>query len=227
MHDVQKDILERLLYVPSSSFGQLKKTGMENSQFVFHVDVLIDAGLVEKKDGMYMLTQIGKLEANRRDEKSPYGLMQGKNSVVCIVTRNTGKEILLYTRGKHPFFGCQGCMTGKIRFGETAEQACEREVYEEAGITGVAEWIATRQFIVRDEHTGEILEDKWMHVCLMKDPQGEVFSSREGVCVWVSLQVVFQFAQKPLVEFQEMMEILQHKELWGSVATRSVQTLYF
>ncbi len=69
IHSAQTVILRELLFHPSVKFAGLQKmTGMESDHFAFHLQKLVDLGLVEKMSrGVYTLTQKGKEYANKLD----------------------------------------------------------------------------------------------------------------------------------------------------------------
>ena len=153
---------------------------MENSQFTFHLSVLMEKGLVEKHLKSYRLSDRGKEYANRIDTRDLFIRDQPKISVVpCAVRDGDGKcEYLIYTRTKHPFWGYQGFPSGKIKYGEFVEQAAERELKEESGLTGEAVCITVTHYLVRSKKEKKLLEDKYMYVCIIKNPTGKIRSSK-------------------------------------------------
>src|SRR3989344_1133235 len=67
LHEIQASILRELLFHNGSNFASLNKTEITNDHFTFHLKRLVGAGLVEKKDKRYFLTQAGKMYASRLD----------------------------------------------------------------------------------------------------------------------------------------------------------------
>ena len=54
----------------------------------------------------------------------------------AIVTRNSGRSILLIVRGNEPFKGKYALPGGYIDYGEDPKEACLRELMEECSIKG-------------------------------------------------------------------------------------------
>jgi hypothetical protein len=114
LHLIQIAILKKLLFVPSARYMQLKPEDVENNQFDFHLDQVVKFGYVYKlTDGSYALSADGKDFTNRMDAEEVAVPKQAKLGVVicCIRKGQAGNEFLIYTRSKHPFFGCQGFMS--------------------------------------------------------------------------------------------------------------------
>ena len=134
LHDIQIQILKNLLFSASLKYYQLKPNKeLENNKFNFHLNRLIDCGYITKRNQYYELTNTGKEYANRIGTDTHLRL-QGKISVVVIITRNKDTETLIYTRLKHPFYGCQGHLSGKVYWGETLDDAAKRELKEETNL---------------------------------------------------------------------------------------------
>lgn len=56
-----------------------------------------------------------------------------REAVICFVIAGDG--VLLINRNKSPFKGMWNAVGGKVEKGETPEDACVREVFEESGIS--------------------------------------------------------------------------------------------
>ena len=184
IHAAQTKILRELLFQPSSGYAKLQKpTGLSSDHFNFHINRLLNLGLVEKiSRGIYRLTPIGKEYANRLDTDNNTIERQPKTAVIIGVERiHNGKtEYLFQERLKNPYFGFWGLPSGKIRWGETLIEAAERECMEETGLTA-----DFRVASIYHEHavqleSGKIIEDKIFFIMHGVKPRGELFDDFEG-----------------------------------------------
>lgn len=212
LHELKIHILKTLLFADSKRYSEIKPGEIEGSQFTFHLNDLIDQGLVLKNDtGDYSLTPMGKNFANKYDYDSIVPATQAKHSVVICAFRNNKKEILLYKRLKNPFYGCQGFMTGKVQYGERVQDTAKRELLEETHLVGDPTLIAIRHYRVYDNDSKKLLEDKVMYIHIVNNPNSEVASNEEGEFKWVEVSKVKDFITKPLEEFWEIYDIATSK----------------
>ncbi len=184
IHDAQVAILRELLFHPHATFAKLQKgTGMTSDHFNFHVQKLVELGLVEKiKRGTYTLTPRGKEHANKLDTDNNTIERQPKTAVILAVERTTKgkKEYLFQERLKQPYFGFWGFATGKIRWGETIIQTAERELLEETGLTADHRIAGVYHEMVYQQETGDQLEDKIFFVIQCTNPKGKLLERFEG-----------------------------------------------
>ena len=188
LHNTQLQIMRSLVFSQGLKFSELKPDKeMDNNKFTFHLSKLIDAGYVESEDGYYKLTDSGKSYANRLDTEKVTVKPQAKLSAWLICRRQREEvEYLIYTRLKHPFYGCQGFPSGKIDHGEKVIETAKRELFEEAGLAGKPEVIHLRHYLVYDSKGIELKEDKFMFMCLFDEPEGELEPDpTEGKYEWV------------------------------------------
>ena len=183
VHKVQTGILRALLFVPNAGFAELQKTTeLTSDHFTFHVKKLIDAGLVEKNDTRYSLTSAGKEYANRMDTDENEIEKQPKVSVALIVERQNGnrREFIVQQRLKQPYYGFYGRLGGKVRWGESFEEAAARELTEETGLIG--SFTFSHIFHKRDyrKSDGKLLEDKIFVVMHCTDARGDMMEQFEG-----------------------------------------------
>lgn len=188
-HPIQIKILKKLLFNPSLKFSEAKPSGeIENNKFAFHLSALIDEGLIGKEKDNYFLTIKGKEYANRMDTEEEVIEFQAKLSVWVIPIRENLKierEYLIYTRLKHPFYGSQGFLAGKILYGEKVLDAAKREMREETDLIGVPELVSVRHYRVYDKASGRLVEDKFMFLCQVINPRGIIDGNEEGLYEWV------------------------------------------
>lgn len=136
MAEIEKEILEKLMYNSSLNYNSLwNKKKYPSSKFNYHLKKLVQDELLHKnEDGEYELTQKGnQLIAelnNKKLEKQTIPL--SCSFVLCI---NKDKEVLLQKRKKQPYLGIINIPGGKIQFGESSNDAAIRELYEESKLT--------------------------------------------------------------------------------------------
>jgi 8-oxo-dGTP diphosphatase len=184
IHEVQTSILRELLFLPSAGFAELQKsTKLTSDHFTFHIQRLVDIGLVEREShGKYRLTVKGKEYANRLDTDERAIERQGKIAVLVVPvrTRQSGEtEYMVQKRKKQPFYGYHGFMTGKLRWGETVSEGAARELEEE---TGMAAKITIKGMYHKMDYTddGQMLEDKHFYVVRADAPTGTFTEAFEG-----------------------------------------------
>jgi 8-oxo-dGTP pyrophosphatase MutT (NUDIX family) len=184
IHDAQTAILRELLFHPHVNFAKLQKlTGMSSDHFNFHINKLIELGLVEKvKRGTYTLTPKGKEHANKLDTDNNTIERQPKTAVILAIEKEvSGKKVYLFQeRLKQPYFGFWGFATGKIRWGETIAQCAERELMEETGLTADIRICGVYHELVYQKETGDQLEDKIFFVISCTNPKGKLTVDFEG-----------------------------------------------
>lgn len=183
VHAAQTSILRHLLFTPASGFAELQKTtNLTSDHFTFHVKKLIESGMVEKVEEKYRLTPRGKEYANRMDTDENEIEKQPKVSVALIVERQNGdrREFICQQRLKQPYYGFFGRLGGKVRWGESFEDAAARELLEETGLTG--QFTFSHVFHKKDyrKSDGSLLEDKVFIIMHCSSVSGEMIVNFEG-----------------------------------------------
>jgi ADP-ribose pyrophosphatase YjhB (NUDIX family)/predicted transcriptional regulator len=195
LHFIQNEILKKLLFADKLKYSELRPENLENNKLNFHLNQLQDLGLIEKSDSKYYLTLKGKEFAGRLNTDVLKIEKQAKLSVLVAPVRKAGDELefLIYTRLKQPFYGCQGFLSGKIGYGETIIEGAKREMKEECNLDGEPQIIQLMHYRVFDKLSPQegavsqprLLEDKFMFLCVVKEPVGELLQSNEGKFQWV------------------------------------------
>lgn len=184
IHDAQTAILRELLFLPEAHFSDLQRpTGLASDHFNFHIQRLLDLGLVERVSrGAYRLTPKGKEHANKLDTDNNTIERQPKAAVLLAVEReHNGKtEYLFQERLKQPYYGFWGFATGKIRWGETILETAQRELMEETGLLADHRIAGLYHELVYQQETGEQLEDKLFFVIHCTNPRGTLIQQFEG-----------------------------------------------
>jgi ADP-ribose pyrophosphatase YjhB (NUDIX family) len=180
LNPLQMNILRELLFKPKSRFTTLNKDKLPSDHFSYHLRILKDMGLIKIADSAYELTVSGKEYANRMDTDNKVIERQPKISVLIIPVKNLkDKEVfLINTRLKEPYYGYKGFTTGKIRYGETIEEAAARELKEETNLTAKFKHMFLLHEMVYDLD-GNILEDKFFNVIEASNLKG-ILKDEEG-----------------------------------------------
>jgi len=130
IHPIQAKVVNELMFRTKRRFSELNTAHLPTDHFNFHLQALVVSGLVFKDAaGWYSLTTVGKEFAGRMDDVSEKIEKQAKFSVVirCAMKDKGVKKHLLQERLKQPYYGYVGPPSGKVRWGETAEDAAKRE----------------------------------------------------------------------------------------------------
>jgi ADP-ribose pyrophosphatase YjhB (NUDIX family) len=183
IHPAQTAILRHLLFVPHAAFAELQKsTQLTSDHFNFHIKKLVDAAFVIKIKDKYQLSQKGKELANRMDTDENEIEKQPKISVALIVEReyNGRREFIVQQRLKQPYYGFYGRLGGKVRWGESFEDAAARELHEETGLKGT--FVFSHVFHKKDyrKSDGKLLEDKVFIVMYSNNIIGDMLLVFEG-----------------------------------------------
>jgi 8-oxo-dGTP pyrophosphatase MutT (NUDIX family)/predicted transcriptional regulator len=182
LHPTQASILRELLFKKEARFSDLNITKMTNDHFTFHIRKLIKLELISKtKSSKYELTIKGKEFANRFDTDTATVEKQAKIGVLIIMTKEEkgNKLFLIQNRLKQPFYGYYGCVTGKVRWGETIIETAHRELMEETGLDGDLEFTGVQHKMDYSED-GMLLDDKYFYVFRGKNPKGTLMKKFEG-----------------------------------------------
>ncbi|HLD03743.1 MAG TPA: NUDIX domain-containing protein [Candidatus Dojkabacteria bacterium] len=138
LHPYQLTILEKMMYNPKLKFSNLQIKGLTSKHFNYHLKKLVENDLLEKSRYGYVLTKFGKDYVSKLDESNMQQEIQPKVSVALYITRIVAgkREYLVTRRLKQPYYGKVGGVSGKVKFGERFQEAAERELLEETGLTG-------------------------------------------------------------------------------------------
>lgn len=226
IHTIQLQILKKLLYSKGLRYSEIKPDSeMENNQFDFHLDKMIAEGFIEKKADRYHLTASGKEFANRIDEEKIIIQKQAKIGTyfACTRKKNNQTQFLIYTRLKQPFYGCQGFPTGKVQFGEKITETARRELKEETNLDGDPEVVLIKHFLVYEKESKKLVEDKFLFLCIVRDPHGELIPSVEGKYEWVNEKDLRVYVTNPFEDFDEFMkEVNAIKNFTGTITFKEI-----
>jgi len=184
IHPIQAAALRVLMFKPIATFTELNTSKVSTDQFNFHLKQILKQSLVRKNQGKYELTPKGKEFTNRfdTDTKDVKYERQAKIGVlVAAIKKEKGKEYwLLQQRLKQPFYGYFGRITGKIRWGNTAEETALRELKEETGLTAGKVTFKGVEHKMDYDGEGQLLEEKFFFVYIAENLTGTLIGEFEG-----------------------------------------------
>lgn len=177
LHYYQKELIKILVTKPSLRFNELLIEELESEHMNYHLKQLIDIGLVIKLKSKYALSDSGKDYSNLMDSETDLIEKQPKTSVIIRAVRKIkpGKtEYLMTRRLRQPYLGKVGAPTGKVRFGETFEEAAERELYEETGLTAKKLFLQEIYHKLRKREDNIWVQDVVFYIFLAKSFSGKL-----------------------------------------------------
>jgi len=198
-NEIQVKILIHLLFNPGSRFKEMNVDKLGTDSFSYHVSVLLDLGLIKKEGNQYFLTKEGKITASKIDTEKNEFERQPKVSVIVLPHKKIDgvEKFAIHQRTKEPYFGYWGFITGKVKWGETLEDASERELNEELGISGKHKFCFGIHEMVYEVGTEKLLEDKFFHAMEVTNLKNELKErTKEGINRWMTVDEFFTTSPK-------------------------------
>jgi 8-oxo-dGTP pyrophosphatase MutT (NUDIX family) len=189
MHHIQSKILGKLLYAESLAYSQMRPEGVESNHFAYHLEQLMRADIVAKRDKRYSLSPRGLALVDRMSQEKMVGRLQPHILTVISITNAKGEK-LLFKRAFQPYIHKLGFPLGKTHLEETVEQAATRELQEKTGLTGVP--LAQRGIVyVHIKSGGFTITKALCHVFSgeVKDTTPAVSSDR-GYSLWANMEAL-------------------------------------
>lgn len=136
MHNIQRKILEKLLYAETLPYARMRPERVESNHFAYHLDQLLRAHLVCKNEKLYTLTPQGLALVDRLSQEKMVERTQPHIVTVIDITNDHG-QTLLYKKNFQPFIHRIGYPKGKLHADETVLQAANRELLEKTGLDAI------------------------------------------------------------------------------------------
>lgn len=183
MHNIQRRILEKLLYAESLGYAQIRPTGVESNHFAYHLEQLVKAGIIAKEDKRYFLTPAGLALVDRLSQEKMVDRLQA-HIVTAIRLQNSSGEVLLYKRNFQPYFHRIGLPLGKTHYEETIGQAAIRELEEKSGIINVVLTHRGTAYIEAIQQGTSISKVLYHFFTGTTDAQPQQTNPKRGECFW-------------------------------------------
>ena len=114
----------------------MRPDGVESNHFAYHLDQLLKAGYIAKKDRDYFLTNKGKALADRVSHDSLSVRIQ-PHIVTSIYIKNDAGKTLLFKHNFQPYLGLYGSPQGRLHYDEKIADAARRELKEKTGLENI------------------------------------------------------------------------------------------
>ena len=180
MHDIQKDILKRLMLSKKARYSDLKPSKIEGNLFSYHLQNLAKENYIELKNSKYNLTAKGKQHVDRISSIN-FGTRIQPKIVTLLVLKNKGK-FLLYKRNKMPFIDCVGFPYGKIHMEEHVQDSANRELLEKTGLHATLKHRGIVSLTVHDET--ELISQMLCHIFTGTKITGDLININNTECFW-------------------------------------------
>ena len=149
MHDIQKDILKKLMLSKKAKYSELKSSKIEGNLFSYHLQNLSKENYIELKNSKYSLTAKGKRHVDKISSETFHTRAQPK--IVTLLVLKNKDNFLLYKRHKMPFIDHIGFPYGKIHMEEHVQDSANRELLEKTGLKSTLKHRGIVSLTVHDE----------------------------------------------------------------------------
>ena len=176
----------KLLYAESLKYSQMRPAGVESNHFAYHLEQLVNAGIVAKQGKQYLLAPQGLALVDRMSQEKMVDRVQPHILTVINLTNAKG-ETLLFQRLFQPYIHRFGFPLGKTHLEETLDQAASRELLEKTGLTKIP--LKQRGIVyVHTIQQGLTITKALCHVFdgKVKD-ELPTTSSHRGSCLWADV----------------------------------------
>jgi ADP-ribose pyrophosphatase YjhB (NUDIX family) len=181
MHEIQSDILNKLMFSKKARYRDLKTKDVEGNLFSYHLQTLLKNEYILLKNSYYYLTTKGAQHVDRMSAETLKPRAQPKIATL-LVLKSKGKY-LLYKRGRMPFINHIGFPYGKIHLEERVSESANRELFEKTGLTAKLKHRGDVYITVHNET--ELVSHTLFHIFSGSKIQGQLSpSSQFGECFW-------------------------------------------
>ncbi len=186
--DTNHKIYELFVRSKRLRFSEIEKAlGIKSNTLTYHLNSMIEEGMLQKEDDEYMLSTHG-------EKLLPFFAhitqkLTGGCLPVVLSAIIKDDQILLIKRKKRPYQGYWGLPGGKLHLEESIEECGLREVKEETGLDCTFSHIAA----IVHERVKE--KDEYKHAFLLffvvlKLKSGKLTESEEGRLEWFPLKTL-------------------------------------
>jgi ADP-ribose pyrophosphatase YjhB (NUDIX family) len=178
------------MYSPTLGYAKMRPAGVESNHFAYHLDQLLKAGYVAKKDRDYSLTNKGKTLADRVSHNKMDVRVQ-PHIVTSIYIKHDSGKTLMFKHNFQPYLGLYGAPQGRLHYEESVTEAALRELKEKSGLEGVA--LAHRGMAYIQTKSGDEIISKILSHVFSGKVSGEPAlgsESKNGEPMWIDASIL-------------------------------------
>ncbi len=196
--EIQKQILKKFMYNTQLRYNEIWDKTIASNKFNYHLQQLVEEGVIEKKEDKYQLTDKGTHIISSLDGVA---LEEKKKPIVCAFVMGydeKGKKILVNIRKKQPFFNYVGIPGGKVEFGKPVEEQAKEEFLEETGLQGKLNLKLILNMATINEETKETMHHITGFFYIATELEGKlVEKNREGENMFITLEESSNYKKYP------------------------------
>ncbi len=199
---MQKHILKNLLFRENLTFSQLFQDSFESSsQFTYHLNALIQEGIVEKNNQKYKLSIKGKELASHLSSETTEFTKQPVIIVALLLKK--GSRILTSCSKKEPLKGLWGLSCfAKIKFGDNVLDCLRKNCLRHTGYALGEKVQFGGIFHLKTKKNENVVLHHQLLVFRSSDFEGALKKeTNTRINQWVSLHELHQLSQYPDNEF--------------------------
>jgi hypothetical protein len=185
-HHVQRHVLLLLKEHSTLEYAQLKPVELTGNAFNYHLRALLKTDFVEMNDGLYSLTDQGRLFADVASTASMKVRVRPAHGVLLLI--ECGDKVMLYESKRQPLIGHKGLVFGKQRIGGSwldtiTFNVCKRHILGEH--MHEPEFMTAFSFRYFDDDTLVAHRSGTVWKIVLKESDFEPIESVNGLSHWV------------------------------------------
>jgi ADP-ribose pyrophosphatase YjhB (NUDIX family) len=192
------------MHCPGTQFNALWEQDGPSNAFAYHINILLEDGLIEKTDNKYYLTHEGKKMAAYIDGETGNTAKAPLLTVAIVVVDK--EKTLMMRRTKEPFYGYWGFPAGKVKFSQYLLECAREELMEETGLECDLEMKGL--FSSKTFSAGELSYNHQMFVVKGTNPRGTLIEkTREGENCWIAFDDILKHNTFPNIHYTLQMAL--------------------
>lgn len=153
--NIEQKIIQKFLTSYELKYSEIWDKDIPSNKFTYHLQKVVDKGLIERTEETYKLTEEGKRYISFLDGSEVLAKPKPLPCVFIVAQDDEGK-ILFHERKRQPFLGKHGLPGGKIEFGEFLEDEAAKELFEETGLKGDLTLKLVTNYITYNSNSSEV-----------------------------------------------------------------------